>query len=214
MRLTDYLEDTINIRGIEYKLDFTFDNILRTYELYDAEDASDAEKIVIMFDNLVINCEQPLDLEEKSMIIEKILNELVEKDTVKEQVQEEQEEENQEEVPQKKTHDLVQDADLIYASFLYDYNIDLFEQQGKLHWKKFVALLNNLSDDSIFKKVVHIRVKDIPKETKHNREEVRNLRKLKQLYSLEQKEEDAVKQIDFHMDSLAQSLKDSAKKGR
>ena len=61
-----------------------------------------------------------------------------------------------------KSFDIEQDAEFIYASFLYDYNIDLFEQQGKLDYRKFIALLRSLSSDTKLQKVIEIREMDIP----------------------------------------------------
>ncbi len=37
------------------------------------------------------------------------------------------------------------------------YNIDLIEEQGKLHWKKFNALLSGLPDGTKFVEVMKIR---------------------------------------------------------
>src|SRR5690625_2519881 len=88
-----------------------------------------------------------------------------------------------------KAHDLVQDAEYIYASFMHTYRIDLFEQQGKLHWKKFKALLNGLSEDSIFSRVVGIRNAELP-SGKGMQKERERLRKLKQKFALEEDDED------------------------
>src|SRR5690625_7804281 len=60
-----------------------------------------------------------------------------------------------------KAHDLVQDAEYIYASFMHTYHIDLFEQQGKLNWKKYKSLLTGLGDDTIFSRIVGIRTADL-----------------------------------------------------
>ena len=54
--------------------------------------------------------------------------------------------------------DIKQDADLIYASFKSEYGIDLIEEQGKLHWHKFQALLQGLSSESILQRVIQIRL--------------------------------------------------------
>src|SRR5690625_3825659 len=92
-----------------------------------------------------------------------------------------------------KAYDLVQDAEYIYASFMHTYHIDLFEQQGKLHWKKFKALLNGLGEDTIFSRIVGIRTADLPtgKGTSKERE---RLRKLKRKYAL--KEDDTLEKMN------------------
>ena len=48
-----------------------------------------------------------------------------------------------------------QDEELIYASFLSDYGLDLSKE--KLHWWRFLALLRNLSPESSLMRVAHIR---------------------------------------------------------
>ena len=93
----------------------------------------------------------------------------------------------------KKAFDLAQDAEFIYASFMHTYQIDLFEQQGKLHWKKFKALLNGLSEDSIFSRVVGIRTAELP-SGKGMQKERERLRKLKQKFALEEDDEDELEE--------------------
>ncbi|MGF3141254.1 Gp15 family bacteriophage protein [Facklamia sp. P13064] len=53
--------------------------------------------------------------------------------------------------------DYNQDSDAIYASFMQVYNIDLIEQQNKLHYAKFKALLDNLPSDCAVGRLVEIR---------------------------------------------------------
>lgn len=48
------------------------------------------------------------------------------------------------------------DADLIYAAFLGQYGIDLFEVK-ELHWHKFLALLKGLNDSTVLSKVMGYR---------------------------------------------------------
>ncbi|HEM4321745.1 TPA: bacteriophage Gp15 family protein [Streptococcus suis] len=49
------------------------------------------------------------------------------------------------------------DGEYIFSSFMQAYNIDLIEEQGKLHWKKFNALLSGLPDGTKFVEVMKIR---------------------------------------------------------
>ena len=51
------------------------------------------------------------------------------------------------------------DAEEIYADFLREYNIDLFDTE--MHWYKFLALLNGLSDNGALSRKIHIRTMDI-----------------------------------------------------
>lgn len=55
----------------------------------------------------------------------------------------------------KKVFDFSYDAELIFASFLSDYGIDL--TIASMHWHKFLSLFKSLSPDTAFMKVVAIR---------------------------------------------------------
>lgn len=55
----------------------------------------------------------------------------------------------------KKVFDFSEDAELIFASFLSDYGIDLTKEA--MHWHKFLALMKGLSPESAFMKAVAIR---------------------------------------------------------
>src|SRR5690606_1279593 len=113
---------------------------------------------------------------------------------------------------EKPPYDLEKDAEYIYASFMHDYGIDLFEQQGKLHWRKFKALLVGLSDDSMFKRVVAIRTMDVPPPTKDNQKERQQIIEMKRAFSLDRIE--TVEEIDRRYDELALMMKSWAKGGK
>lgn len=66
------------------------------------------------------------------------------------------------------------DAKYIFAAFMQAYGIDLIEVQGKLHWTKFVALLNALPSDTVFRQIRQIRSTDLSKiKDKDQRELIR-----------------------------------------
>lgn len=50
------------------------------------------------------------------------------------------------------------DGEYIYAAFLQQYSIDLVD--AKLHWHKFKALLNGLTDDTMLGKIMQWRAYD------------------------------------------------------
>jgi len=52
------------------------------------------------------------------------------------------------------------DASEIYADFLREYSIDLAESEN-LHWHKFIALLQGLTDESALKRKIALRFKDL-----------------------------------------------------
>ncbi|MCD3500779.1 bacteriophage Gp15 family protein, partial [Streptococcus equi subsp. equi] len=63
--------------------------------------------------------------------------------------------------------------ELIFASFFQSYHLDLFEQQGKLHWRKFMSLLMNLHKDTPFKEVVSYRVMKVPNKDEASEEYIK-----------------------------------------
>ena len=202
MKLTDRIgEDVIEYKGREIRLSLFFDRVLRAFELLNDPYFTEAEKVEILLHMLVENYDAvaDLDIEEKLLIVNTIFDRFVAEDAG----------------PggdEKPPYDLEKDAEYIYASFLYDYGIDLFEQQGRLHWKKFKALLAGLSDESIFKRVVAIRTTPLPPPNKYNQEERRRLMELKQAFSLDRAE--TVEEIDRKFDELALMMKSWAKGGK
>ncbi|MFA8439299.1 Gp15 family bacteriophage protein [Pueribacillus sp. YX66] len=185
MNLAYPIEDIAEIDGIKYKLDMSFDNILRLFDLIKDEKINDEEKINTGLMMLVNDELEQYDIETK----EKIFIDLF-KSAIGSEEEEHQtldlEGNPMPDIPNddKRAYDLVQDAEYIYASFMHTYQIDLYEQQGKLHWKKFKALLNGLSEDSIFSRIVGIRTAELP-TGKGMQKERERLRKLKKQYALE-----------------------------
>ena len=81
--------------------------------------------------------------------------------------------------PQEKApYDIRYDGDYIYASFLQAYGIDLFDMQGKLHWRKFNALLSGLPEGTKLMEVIKIRKwKPQKGDSAEYKEEMRRLQK-------------------------------------
>ena len=92
--------------------------------------------------------------------------------------------------------DYEKDTSLIYAAFRQAYGIDLFEMQGKLHWIKFLMLLNNLPEDTKLSKVIGYRTTVMPPRNKHNKAEVDHAIKMKNVYRLEESPEKVNEQIN------------------
>ena len=67
---------------------------------------------------------------------------------------------NQNNVTEKPRFDWEFDAPEIYASFVSDYRIDLYDMDF-LHWRKFLILFQNLSADSPFKTKIRLRFMDL-----------------------------------------------------
>ncbi|HEM6182302.1 TPA: hypothetical protein VCA04_001793 [Streptococcus suis] len=74
------------------------------------------------------------------------------------------------------------DGEYIFSSFMQAYNIDLIEEQGKLHWKKFNALLSGLPDGTKFVEVMKIRAWKPSK--RDGTKEIQRMRELQEEYAL------------------------------
>lgn len=175
INLTDELVDEIEIDDVVYGLDLWFDTVLRFFDLMDDREFSNAGKIRTAFHMLVDVGDDDFDLEVMYETVQHVVASFI--------VNLDDEDEESGGGSTKKTYDLKQDASYIYASFLQEYKIDLIEQQGKLRWEKFKALLSGMRDDTKFKEIIGIRAADIP-TGRYNVDEAKRLRKLKKMYPL------------------------------
>jgi hypothetical protein len=91
-----------------------------------------------------------------------------------------------------------------------DYGLDLIEQQGKLDWRKFIALFQGLSERTKIREIMAIRARKIPKYTKYNADEIRSLQEAKAFYALDISEEEAAKNLQRGLAKLAGTLRSRA----
>lgn len=183
LQLAYPLDDTVQINGTTYDIDLSFDNVLRLYDLLNDGDIPDIKKsetgLIMLIGDDLGDCEPQekvdifVELFENTVGREAKDNQPVDLDGNPMPSNEENE----------KVYSLKEDAAYIYASFMSDYGIDLIDQQGKLHWLKFRALLQGLTDGSKFLRVVEIRTMELPtgKGSGKQREQVK---KLKNQYAL------------------------------
>ncbi|MCY8902964.1 bacteriophage Gp15 family protein [Bacillus spizizenii] len=176
MKLTEDFEDIVTLDGREIKVSLFFDDVLRAIELYQDKLISDYEKWDILAEIFAADYEdyEHMSPFEKITFVQAVLKKFLSDKEGNEEGAEWQE----------KHYDILQDAEFIYASFLFDYNIDLAEQQGRLHWRKFIALLNGLSEKTKFREVVSIRSQKITRDM--SKEQAANLRRLQQIYKLKE----------------------------
>lgn len=183
-KLTDTLVNDVEINGRMYNLDMSFDNILSLIDMLNDKELNDAMQILIGIEMLIV---EPLEcsIDEKAKIFFELYESLI--DVAKEDDVEYDIEGNPMPVQSKENevdiYDIAQDAEYIYASFMQDYGIDLFEQQGILHWDKFRALLAGLREDTKFKKVLEIRQMPLP-TGKGSGEQRKQVEELKKAYGL------------------------------
>ncbi|MGG1339660.1 Gp15 family bacteriophage protein [Bacillus toyonensis] len=184
-KLTEREYDFYTWNGVRLELNLAFDNILLLFDLFEDGSINEYVKTDIALNMLVVDkiSMNQLDMERKSILLLDILKHRldIDLDLLTKKKIEEKEEEKAPNIP---TVDFVEDAERIFSSFLFDYNIDLIEQQGKMQWNKFIALFRNLSSKSPMGQVLHYRTCEIPPKDKHNADERKRIKKMKEMYEL------------------------------
>ena len=207
--LTNGLEHSIVIGNRIVEVDFTFDVVLKWYELLEDDSINDIEKTLIGF-KMFIGETSEYD-EQQVVEAMKSISDYLSQSAYGNFNDEEMEPEFEvEPEPPTKYYSYTKDAEAIYASFLYDYNIDLVDAQGVMHWDKFKALFNNLSESSPFQRIVKIRQTD-PNEYKDDPKAMQSIIEAQEFYRLE--DEQNVQALDMQMSSMFDMLKNQAKGG-
>lgn len=198
--LSRKLTDKLVIDDKEYALDLSFDTVLKMFEMMRDEDIPEYVKPHFAIRMLISNSLEGETREEKAKAfndafedysieeLSKVFKSLFEEHISLADVKDNHVEYDLAGNPMKTTasngkqeqapYDIRFDGDYIYASFLQAYGIDLFDVQGKLHWKKFNALLSGLPEGTKFMEVVKIRKwKPQKGDSTEYKEEMRRLQK-------------------------------------
>lgn len=183
MRLNSRLVTSFIFDDKEYSIDLAFDNVLDVLDVQSNENLRDYEKLEIslalLLDDQEYDKSKILDLWNfiyKSFIeIER--KQVVKYDLAGNPMPTKNEDKNE------RVIDFREDSERIYASFMQAYNINLFEQQGKMHWHEFTALLNGLPSNTVLQRVIQIRQWE---PSKHDSAEYKKeMQELQDLYALE-----------------------------
>lgn len=174
---------SIEYKGKTYELTASYDNVLKMYAQLD--DLLEYEKVDMMLYWLVKG-DYPLDIG----LLQAICALLFPPHDSEKQ----------------KSFDYIQDSDYIYAAFKQAYNIDLYAEQGKLHWLQFMALMSALPSDTRFSEIIQIRLMPIPKPTKDNAERRAEIIKLKQKYALTVSDEERRRNLQEGLQKMAKVL--------
>lgn len=194
------LDDKLVIDDKEYLLNLSFDNVLKMFEMLRDEDIPEYVKPHFATRMLISQSLEGETREEKA----KSFNEAFEgfsieeiskvfKSVFEEHISLSDVEDNHveydlagnpmkttasDDTKQRAPYDIRYDGDYIYASFLQAYNMDLFDMQGKLHWRKFNALLSGLPEGTKLMEVIKIRKwKPQKGDSTEYKEEMRKLQK-------------------------------------
>lgn len=182
--LSRKLTDKLVIDDEEFPLNLSFDNVLRLFEMWRDEGVPEFVKPHFGIRILTGETLEDFTVEEMSEVFNEVFEEHISLSTVEDNHVEYDLAGNpmkttasngkQEQAP----YDIRYDGDYIYASFLQAYNMDLFDMQGKLHWKKFNALLSGLPEGTKFMEVIKIRKwKPQKGDSAEYKEEMRRLQK-------------------------------------
>jgi|SRR5690625_137246 len=183
MQLAYDLTDTVEIGGIDHDIDLSFDNVLRILDLISDKEINGEVMVTVSLELFFGVCFL-IDVEKQAAILKQVLSDVVGvSDNEEENLDVEGNPMPKNSPDEGKVYDLKQDANYIYASFMQDYQIDLIEQQGKLHWHKFNALLAGLKDDTKFRNVIEIRQSELP-SGKGSGKQREQMKKMKKLYKL------------------------------
>lgn len=157
MKLNDLLPTTFTYKNEEIPIDLSYDNVLDVFDILGMKDELlmvDMLELclVLLFGEDVIEREDYIDVwnEVYDLYFDSKEEEVVQYDLAGNPMPTNDDGE-------KSTIHFEQDAEYIFASFYQAYRINLFEEQSKLHWIEFKALLKGLPDDTIMKQIVKIR---------------------------------------------------------
>jgi len=181
------LTESIEIDRETYPLNLAFDNVLRLFDLLGDDELDDVTQVDTAL-VMLLGVELDMNIEKKSRVLNEVFKQAI---GLGEHVEENLDIAGnpmpKESINEERYYCLKQDAEYIYASFMADYRMDLKDQMGKLHWKKFQALLSGLNSNTIFQRIIEIRSADLP-TGKGSGEERKRLIELKKRYALKGQE--------------------------
>lgn len=172
--ITDVFDIGVQYNGHRIRTNAAYDNVLTVQKLYRDESLGDADKVHLALKLLLPHSFllTKTDIRYQTGLLNAIF-------------------EQQIQIPERphsqrsgKILDFDLDGEYIYASFYQDYGIDLIDQQGRLHWKKFLALFAGLSEDTKIKQVMQIRAMEIPAYDGKNGEWIARIIEQKSYYAL------------------------------
>lgn len=159
------MDDRLVLNGKEYQLFLSFDNVLKVFDMW----SDDKLPVQIKPQLALVKFTNSLDF--KNMDFETALNiysdvfdkhiksvravDAVERYDLEGNVIPRKPRESSEDG--KPLYSIKYDGEFIFSSFMQAYHIDLIEEQGKLHWSKFNALLAGLPEGTKLIEVMKIR---------------------------------------------------------
>ena len=172
--LTEYQTSTVMLGKKRFLINPAFDTVLEVQRLFAEEELTDHDKVEQALKMFVINDRRMrgMGINTKVELLNEIYRQCIN---------------TRKHPPSRKkvrVLDFEYDGEYIYSSFMLDYGIDLIDEQGRLPWKKFIALFQGLSENTKIREVMRIRSMDIPKPTGKNGKQIQEIMDLKSYYAL------------------------------
>jgi hypothetical protein len=160
-KLVDEL--VLEIEGEEqiFPLLLSFDRVLKFFEMWGDKEIPEIMRPLLALKILTGVSFENLTVDEAMEIVRAIFEEHIQTRKVDDEVEYDLAgnviKTTSSEEPHKRLYNLKYDGDYVFASFMQAYRIDLIEEIGRLHWKKFNALLVGLPEGTKFVEVLKIR---------------------------------------------------------
>lgn len=160
-KLVDEL--VLEIEGEEqiFPLLLSFDRVLKLFEMWGDEEIPEIMRPLLALKILTGVSFENLTVDEAMEIVRAVFEEHIRTRKVDDEVEYDLAgnviKTTSADEPHKRLYNLKYDGDYVFASFMQAYRIDLIEEIGKLHWKKFNALLVGLPEGTKFVEVLKIR---------------------------------------------------------
>lgn len=180
------LRERISWKDRLIHIDMSYNNILLVLEALNDKELTEAERATVALHRLIEEFEELIHLlqadgNESLELLYFILREYVGLSIGTS----DDEDEEEEEIPNtERYYDFTIDSELIYASFMQAYGMELFDMHGKLEWRRFLALMSGLPQDTTFMEVVGYRSMKIPKKEESSEEYIKHVKKMKKKYRL------------------------------
>lgn len=178
--LDDKLPTSIELGEVVYPLDLSFNNVISALRPLKDPELMAMDKVELFLTIIMVDDPPEVELWQELMTE---INEVIRSEPIV-PIKRDQ---NGDPMPvnpdnDKPDFDFDFDARYIYSAFLQTYGIDLYDQQGKLHWLKFVSLLNALPEDTMFRQIRQIRSTKVSKIK--DKEQRNQLLKQKEMFKL------------------------------
>lgn len=171
--LFDELPEAVEIDGKEYAINYDFKSCIKAIMAFEDKELTDNEKYQVLLQ--VIYPVVPENIEQALLIAIKFL------DGGKSEQRQEEGQETQERRLSLRLYSFSKDASFIYSAIQQTHGIDITKEN--LHWWKFLALFNSLSEETFFCKLTNLR--RAYKTGKASEEEIKAAHELGEIFDIE-----------------------------